>query len=141
MHRDFASGLESARKVGFPKSRPCDDHFHLRQKKSETKSHLSRLSVVSGSFQKTPLEWLRAVLGTLRLLPPIVGAFRMRVGADLSGFWRQHVRSVNMFPFGTVYGPLAGAIILYSTILARNLRPVLLGVLPWRSALSFSPVI
>ena len=69
VHKDFAPGLESARKACFPCSRPCDDYYHFRQKHLELDSRLSHTALVAGRFQKAHLGWLQAVLGSLRLLP------------------------------------------------------------------------
>ncbi|CAE7708139.1 unnamed protein product [Symbiodinium sp. CCMP2592] len=69
VHKDFAPGLESARKACFPRSRPCDDFYHFTQKHKELESRLLQTELVAGKFQKKHLGWLQALLASLRLLP------------------------------------------------------------------------
>ena len=71
VHKDFAPGFEAARRKHFPKSRPCDDYFHLRQKHKALESRLSTTHVHKGCFVKTHLGWLRACLDAVRLLPTL----------------------------------------------------------------------
>ena len=71
VHKDFAPGLESARRACFPRSRACDDFYHFSQKHKELESRLLQTDLVAGKFQKKHLAWLQALLASLRLLPRI----------------------------------------------------------------------
>ena len=71
VHKDFAPGLESARRACFPRSRACDDFYHFSQKHKELESRLLQTDLVAGKFQKMHLAWLQALLASLRLLPRI----------------------------------------------------------------------
>lgn len=69
VHKDFCPGLEAARRAVFPASRPCDDFFHLAQKRVEISVRCSEVVMQSGKRVKANLDWIMACLEALHRTP------------------------------------------------------------------------
>ena len=88
VHKDFAPGLEAARRAVFPGSRPCDDYFHLTQKRLEISARCSEVVIQSGRRAKKNLDWILACLDalhrapTLDILSKLWPAFMARLGHE-----------------------------------------------------------
>ena len=69
LHKDFAPGIEAARRVAFPQSRPCNDWFHLKRKRAEIAARCKQVKHVNGKFEKLNASWVMSCLEHLRLTP------------------------------------------------------------------------
>ena len=52
VHKDFHASIEGARVAVFPKSRPCDDYFHWKEKQRTLEKKCARLVHVHSQFVK-----------------------------------------------------------------------------------------
>ena len=71
--KDFSPGLEasrSRRKV-FPKARPVDDYFHLRNKQREISCRCHHVIVTNGKRVKKNFDWILACLDAMHTMPTI----------------------------------------------------------------------
>jgi hypothetical protein len=71
VHKDFHQAIEGARKTCFPKSRPCDDYFHLRHNERAMSAKCRTTELVGGRWVKTHYDWVRAALELVRFAPTI----------------------------------------------------------------------
>ena len=71
VHKDFAPCIETARQAAFPNSRPCDDWFHLKQKRREMESRCKKTELRAGKYCKVHAERLMACLEDIRLAPTL----------------------------------------------------------------------
>jgi len=68
VHKDYAPGIEIARRTRFPRSRPVNDYFHLTEKRKVIESKLTQTELRDGGFVKKELGWIMASFDTLRHL-------------------------------------------------------------------------
>jgi hypothetical protein len=69
--KDHAPGLEAARRKVFPRARPVDDYFHVRNKQKEISCRCNHVHVQKGKRIKTHLDWILACLNALHIMPTI----------------------------------------------------------------------
>ena len=110
LHKDFAPGIEAARRVAFPQSRPCNDWFHLKRKRAEIAARCKQVKHVNGKFEKLNASWVMSCLEHLRLTPAkalmieLWAAFLLRLRAlkeeAVAAWLRQHYTSTAQLHFG-----------------------------------------
>ena len=71
VHKDFAPGIEAARKEVFPRSRPCDDYFHFKQKRKTLESKCREVVTRNGRTTKKNTAWIASALGGIRFAPTL----------------------------------------------------------------------
>ena len=62
VHKDFAPGIEAARRIAFPNSRARNDWFHLKRKKKELETRCKQMRLVGNKFQKVNADWVMSCL-------------------------------------------------------------------------------
>ncbi len=78
MHKDYAKGINKARREAFPRARPCDDYPHMRRAvEAALASKLTQVVLVEGrarrqqTFRKKYLDLLLRLLRDTRFLPTL----------------------------------------------------------------------
>ena len=69
VHKDYAPALEAARATVFPRSRPVNDFFHLREKEKILAAKCAKLDLRHGKYVKRHFEWTMYTLTNTRFTP------------------------------------------------------------------------
>ena len=69
VHKDYAPALEAARATVFPRSRPVNDFFHLREKDKILAAKCAKLDLRHGKYVKRHFEWTMYTLTNTRVTP------------------------------------------------------------------------
>ncbi len=100
LHKDYAPGIEAARRRSFPCSRPVNDFYHVVEKHKKLEAKLVKTHMAKGVFIKTHLSWCKAGLELLRYLPTL------DLYSALWGGFLTHLRHIHDEPVAADYlGP------------------------------------